>query len=216
MSAAIAGTITLSPRHVTKSLQIIISTTGTTSKTSCREASTLLSFCEGNPPVTSEFPSQRIRNEGFDVPFNVSLNKRLNKQSSCWWFKMPRRPCDVTVLDLELSCRDLIKKIDQQSSPSNGHQVRVTCSIQSRGIQCTSYPVVDIRPPGGVHHSSRASHDAPRPRSSRCSSPTCGLRFWTTPVTVVHSLPRPPTHRALSFTAAHSALKPATTIIVTS
>ena len=42
--------------------------------------------------------SQKARNEGFDVFFDVNLNKWLNKQSSCQWIKMPWHPCDVTIL----------------------------------------------------------------------------------------------------------------------
>ena len=42
--------------------------------------SALLALCEGNSPVTGEFPSQRVSNAGFDVFFEVSLNKRLHKQ----------------------------------------------------------------------------------------------------------------------------------------
>ena len=38
----------------------------------------LLAFCEGDPSVTDEFPSQRAKNAGVDV----CLNNRLNKQSS--------------------------------------------------------------------------------------------------------------------------------------
>ena len=42
--------------------------------------STLLALCEGNPPVTGGFPSQRTSNEGIDIFFTVSQNKLLNKQ----------------------------------------------------------------------------------------------------------------------------------------
>ena len=52
--------------------------------------SALLAHCDGNPPVTSGFPSQRTSNACFHV-FNVSQDKRLNKQSSCRWFDAPWR-----------------------------------------------------------------------------------------------------------------------------
>ena len=45
--------------------------------------STLLALCEGNPPVTGRFPSQRANNMRFEVYFDVSHNKLLNKQFSC-------------------------------------------------------------------------------------------------------------------------------------
>ena len=44
----------------------------------------------GNPPVTSGFPSQRISNADFNIFFDVSISKRLNKQSSRRWFETPR------------------------------------------------------------------------------------------------------------------------------
>ena len=51
--------------------------------------SALLAFCEKNPPVTDGLPSQRVSNTGFDVFFDLSLNKRLNKPPSHWWFETP-------------------------------------------------------------------------------------------------------------------------------
>ena len=53
--------------------------------------SALLAFCAGNSPVTGEFPSQRPVTRSFDVFFDVRLNKRLSKQSWCWWFETPSR-----------------------------------------------------------------------------------------------------------------------------
>ena len=53
--------------------------------------STLLAFYEGNPPVTGGFPSQRPVTRGFDVFFDLRLNKRLSKQSRRWWFETPSR-----------------------------------------------------------------------------------------------------------------------------
>ena len=47
----------------------------------------LLALCEGNLPVTGEFPIQRPITRSFGVFFDLSLNKRLRKQSCGWWFK---------------------------------------------------------------------------------------------------------------------------------
>ena len=58
--------------------------------------SILLALCEGNLPVTGGFPSQRVIMWSFDVLFDVSLNKLLNKQSSCRWSEMLWCSCDVT------------------------------------------------------------------------------------------------------------------------
>ena len=49
----------------------------------------LLTLCEGNPPVTGGFPSQRPATRSFDVFFDLLLNKRLSKQSRRWWFQTP-------------------------------------------------------------------------------------------------------------------------------
>ena len=61
--------------------------------------SALLAFCEGNSPVTGEFPSQRPVTQSFDIFFDVRfrLNKRLNKPSRRRWFETPLwRHCNVT------------------------------------------------------------------------------------------------------------------------
>ena len=49
--------------------------------------STLLALCEGNPPVTGGFPSQRPVTQSFDVFFDLCRNKRLSKQLRHWWFE---------------------------------------------------------------------------------------------------------------------------------
>ena len=53
--------------------------------------SALLAFCAGNSPVTGEFPTQRPVMLSFDFFFDLHLNKRLGKQSWCWWFETPSR-----------------------------------------------------------------------------------------------------------------------------
>ena len=54
--------------------------------------SALLALCEGNPPVTGGFPSQRPVTRSIDVSFDVRLNKGLSKQSRRRWFETPSRP----------------------------------------------------------------------------------------------------------------------------
>ena len=51
----------------------------------------LLAHCEGNPPVSGGFPSQRLVTQSFDVFFDLCPNKRLSKQSIRRWFEMPSR-----------------------------------------------------------------------------------------------------------------------------
>ena len=54
--------------------------------------SVLLAICAGNSLVTGEFPSQRPVTRGFDVFFDLRLNKRLNKPSWGWWFETLSHP----------------------------------------------------------------------------------------------------------------------------
>ena len=51
--------------------------------------STLLALCDGNPPVTGGFPSQKPVTRGVDVSFDLRLNKRLCIQSRRRWFETP-------------------------------------------------------------------------------------------------------------------------------
>ena len=51
--------------------------------------SALLALCDGNSPVTGEFPSQRPVTQNFDVLFDLCLNKQLSKQLICPWFETP-------------------------------------------------------------------------------------------------------------------------------
>ena len=43
-------------------------------------------------------PAQRPVTLGFDVLFDLRLNKLLRKQSGCWWFETPSPHYDVTVM----------------------------------------------------------------------------------------------------------------------
>ena len=54
--------------------------------------SALLAICAGNSPITGEFAAQRPVARSFDVFFDLCLNKRLSKQSWCWWFETSSRP----------------------------------------------------------------------------------------------------------------------------
>ena len=51
----------------------------------------LLALCEGNSPVTSEFPAQGPVTRSFDVLFDLRLNKRLSKQSRGLSLETPLR-----------------------------------------------------------------------------------------------------------------------------
>ena len=54
--------------------------------------SALLALCEGNSPVTGEFPAQRPVMWNFDVFYDLRLDERLSKQLGGWWFETPSRP----------------------------------------------------------------------------------------------------------------------------
>ena len=54
--------------------------------------SALLAICSGNSPVIGEFPAQRPVTQGFDVLFDLRLNKRLSKQWRGWRFETPSHP----------------------------------------------------------------------------------------------------------------------------
>ena len=66
-----------------------------------------LALCVRNSPVTGEFPSQRPVTRGFDVFFDLRLDKRLSKQSRRWWFKTQSRSlwrhCNVLHVDTQHS-----------------------------------------------------------------------------------------------------------------
>ena len=64
-----------------------------------KKLSALLVLCEGNSPITGEFPSQRPVTRSFGAFFDLRLNKRLGKQLRRWWFQAPLcsfwRHCNV-------------------------------------------------------------------------------------------------------------------------
>ena len=53
--------------------------------------SALLALCEGNSPVTGEFPSQRLVTLSYDF-LSGPKNKQLSKQSGRRWFDTPSHP----------------------------------------------------------------------------------------------------------------------------
>ena len=57
---------------------------------------TLLALCGGK--FTDGFPSQRDTNVEVWCSFEVSLNKPLHEQFTCWWFEIPGLSCDMIVV----------------------------------------------------------------------------------------------------------------------
>ena len=60
--------------------------------------SALLALCEGNSPVTSEFPWQRPVTQSFDVFFDLHLNKRWVNKWGASNLRCHRVHYDVTVM----------------------------------------------------------------------------------------------------------------------
>ena len=60
--------------------------------------SVLVALCEGNPPITGGFPSQRPVTRSFDLFFHLHLNKRLNKQRIAGDLRRQGANYDVTVI----------------------------------------------------------------------------------------------------------------------
>ena len=60
--------------------------------------SAVLALCAGNSSMTGEFPAQRPMTRSFDVFFDLSLNKRLSKQS--WAGDLRRHRAHYDVIDL--------------------------------------------------------------------------------------------------------------------
>ena len=63
-----------------------------------KKVSALLALCEGNPPVTGGFPSQKPDTRSFDVSYDLHQNKRLSKQSTRRWFRRHGSHYDVIVM----------------------------------------------------------------------------------------------------------------------
>ena len=76
----------------------------------------------GNSPVTGEIPAQRPVTRSFDVFLDLRLNKRLSKQSWCWWFETPSCPlwrhCNVFRNWGQPGCR----RVCDLASPSGGNR----------------------------------------------------------------------------------------------
>ena len=75
----------------------------------------LLALCEGNSPVTGEFPSQRPVTRSFDVFFDLHLNKRLSKQSRQWLLETLSRSWWRHCNEVSIKC-DLLDSIPVSST----------------------------------------------------------------------------------------------------
>ena len=71
--------------------------------------SALLAICAGNSPATAELPAQSPVTRSFDIFFDLSLNKRLSKQS--WVWRRHRAHYDVIVM-VQPNYRTFTKYLD--------------------------------------------------------------------------------------------------------
>ena len=112
-----------------------------------------LAICAGNSLDTGEFPTQRPVTRGFDVFFDLRLNKRLSKQWWGWWFERPSGPlwrhCNVSVSQMavcppststppicSLHYFDRLVQ-ERRNSIANALELRLSCTNPS--ILCTSF-----------------------------------------------------------------------------
>ena len=98
--------------------------------------SALLPLCEGNSPVTGEFPSQRPVTRSF----GVFIDLRLYKQSGGWWFETPSRSLwrhynvESSMSDTDIALLTQVKVDDHACA-------KVPISMVNR-CHCPSTPVV--------------------------------------------------------------------------
>ena len=59
----------------------------------------LLALCEGNSPITGEFPSQRPVTWSFDVFFDPRLNQELSKDADAGDLRRHCAHYDVSVMN---------------------------------------------------------------------------------------------------------------------
>ena len=106
----------------------------------------LLALYVGNSSVTGEFPSQRPVKQSLDIFFDLSLNKRLNKQSRRWRFETPSR-------SLWRHCNEVIERanlfyITLHSTEQGLHTSAQTCDCQCLPTYCLCGTVAKSIPLG--------------------------------------------------------------------
>ena len=96
--------------------------------------SALLALCEGNSPITGEFPAQRPATRSFDVFSDLRLNKRLRKQSWCWRFGTPWcslwRHCNILLVANHSQTQKSANRV-QKSCNMLWHGDETTCHVDS-------------------------------------------------------------------------------------
>ena len=101
--------------------------------------SALLAMCTRNSLVTGEFSAQRPVTRGFDVFFDLRLNKRLSKQLWGWWFE---------TLSHQLWRYGSESKQSYDGPMTVKQPWRIWINGQDSSICCTSFSVVILL----MHH----------------------------------------------------------------
>ena len=108
--------------------------------------SALPTLCEGNPPVTGGFPSQRPVTRSFDVFFDLHLNKRLSKQSRRRWFETPShtlwRHCNVHWV---LACPNMKNNVEwRHFNPCRTEFILGDIEIYSQFLSFVAIGIVEV------------------------------------------------------------------------
>ena len=107
--------------------------------------SELLALWAGNPPVTSEFPTQRPVTWSFNVFFDLHLNKRLSKQSWGWWSETSTRPLWRNSND---HCRSLVLAYRYHESskwcPAFGSNSETACHSRATDCPGTTFSMEEL------------------------------------------------------------------------
>ena len=104
---------------------------------------TSLALCEGNPPVTGGFPSQRPVTRNFDAFFDLRQNKRVSRQSKRRWLETPSRSlwrhCKLVSWQRDLIIQDVVHPLQMWFVRSKSGLLILTavCSLQ---IWCSIQP----------------------------------------------------------------------------
>ena len=97
--------------------------------------SALLTLCEGNSPVTGEFPSQRPVTRSFDAFFDPRLGKR--------WSKQPRRRWSETASRLLWRHFNGMERVHQDTKVCifKLNYITVECSAFPKYIKCNNFVI---------------------------------------------------------------------------
>ena len=98
--------------------------------------SALLALCEGNSPMTGEFPWQRPVTRGFDISLIHAWTNNWVNTRDAGHLRRHRAHYDITVIYLQITCSDSTYR-DSTRVVIPAMTTRVTCRIL--GVNCTCH-----------------------------------------------------------------------------